>query len=125
VRIFKNKAFNKWAQGEGLDDQRLFAAALEVAEGVVEASLGKKIFKKRIALKGRGKSGSFRTIIAFQQGSHLYYIFGFAKNARSTVKNKALRDLQDLAKVYFALTDKQLDEAVTARKLFEVKNNER
>jgi hypothetical protein len=125
VRIFKNKAFNKWAKGECLDDQCLFDAAWEVAEGNVEASLGQKVFKKRIALEGRGKRGGSRTIVAFQQGSHLFYILGFAKNERSTVKNKELKDLQDLAKVYFALTDKQLDEAVKARKLFEVKNNER
>jgi len=125
VRIFKNKAFNKWTKGEGLDDQCLFDAALEVADGVVEASLGQKVFKKRVALEGRGKRGGSRTIVAFQQGNHLFYILGFAKNERSTVKNKELKDLQDLAKVYFALTDRQLDEAVTARKLFEVKNNER
>jgi len=27
---------------------------------------------------------------------HLFYILGFAKNARSTVKKKELKDLQDL-----------------------------
>ncbi len=125
MRIFKNKAFNKWVKGECLSDQSLFDAAQEVAEGKVEASLGQKVFKKRIALEGRGKSGGSRTIVAFQHGNHLFYIFGFAKNARATVKNKELKELQYLAKVYFALTDQQLDEAVKANKLFEVKDNER
>ncbi len=46
MRIFKNKAFNKWTKGEGLGDQRLFDAALEVAEANVEASLGQRVFKK-------------------------------------------------------------------------------
>ncbi len=125
MRVFKNKAFNKWVKGECLSDQSLFDAAQEVAEGKVEASLGQKVFKKRIALEGRGKSGGFRTIVAFHHGNHLFYIFGFAKNARTTVKNKELKELQYLAKVYFALTEQQLDEAVKASKLFEVKDNER
>ncbi len=46
MRIFKNKAFNKWAKGEGLSDKSLFDAAMEVADGKVEASLGQKVFKK-------------------------------------------------------------------------------
>lgn len=125
MRIFKNKIFNKWAKGEGLSDQSLFDAAIEVAEGKVEASLGQKVFKKRIALEGRGKSGGSRTIVAFQYGNHLFYIYGFAKNARSTVKNKELKDLQDLAKFYFSLANKQLDAAVKVKKLFEVKDNGR
>lgn len=124
MRIFKNKAFNKWARGDGLSDKSLFDAAIEVAAGKVEVSLGQKVFKKRIALEGRGKRGGFRTIVAFQHGNHLFYIFGFAKNARSTVKNKELRELQELAKNYFSLTDKQLDLAVEAEKLFEVYDNE-
>ncbi len=45
MRIFKNKAFKKWAENEGLGGQCLFDAALEVAEGNVEVSLGQKIFK--------------------------------------------------------------------------------
>ena len=125
MRVFKSKAFNKWAKGEGLGDKNLFDAAKEVAKGNVEASLGRKVFKKRIALDGRGKSAGSRTIVAFQQGSHLFYIFGFAKNTRPTGKDKELKDLQDLVKIYFSLTNQQLDIAVRTRKLFEVKDNER
>ena len=124
MRILKTKAFKKWAEKEGLNDQSLLTAACEVAEGNVEANLGKKVFKKRIALIGRGKSGGSRTIIAFQEGNNLFYMFGFAKNERSTLSPKDLKSLQDAATVYLELTDAAIEKAVNARKLFEVKDDE-
>ena len=124
MRIIKTKAFKKWAEKEGLTDRSLFIVACEVAEGNVEVILGKKVFKKRIALTGRGKSGGSRTIIAFQEGNNLFYMYGFAKNERSTVSPKDLKSLQEAATVYLKLTGAAIDKAINARKLFEVKDDE-
>lgn len=53
MTIFKTKSFSRRAIGIGLNDAELNKAAAEVLEGVVEASLGGGVFKKRVALPGR------------------------------------------------------------------------
>lgn len=62
--------------------------------GLVDADLGGCVFKKRVALPGRGKSGSVRTLLGFQQGHHVFLIYGFAKCARANISNAELRALR-------------------------------
>lgn len=40
MRIFKNKAFNRWAKEIDLSDQELKTAVLEINQGLYEANLG-------------------------------------------------------------------------------------
>jgi hypothetical protein len=124
MRIFKNKEFNKWARLEGLTAEDLRNAAQEVAIGRVEASLGGKVFKKRIGVSGQGKSGGVRTILAFQSGKHMFFIYGFAKNKRANISNKELKALQKIAAIYLNYTDRQLNSAVQEKILFEIKVKE-
>ena len=64
MRVFKNKAFSKWASKEGLDDGALLAAVDEMERGLIDAELGGHVVKKRVALAGRGKSCLASTILA-------------------------------------------------------------
>ena len=52
MRIFKNKAFDKWAAKEGLTDDALRAAVSEIERGLVDAELGGHVLKKWVALVG-------------------------------------------------------------------------
>ena len=61
MRIFKNKAFSKWAAKEGLQDHALSSAVNEMQNGLVDADLGGNVFKKRVALGSQGKSGGVRS----------------------------------------------------------------
>lgn len=47
-----------------LDDRILLDAVDEMERGLIDADLGGGVYKKRIALPGRGKRGSTRTLIA-------------------------------------------------------------
>lgn len=85
MRIFKTKTFAKWVKKHKLADNLLASAGIEVANGRYEASLGGSIYKKRVATKGRGKSGSVRTIVACKMKGYVFYMFGFEKNERATV----------------------------------------
>ena len=38
------------------------------------------LYKKRIATKGRGKSGSVRTLLALQMNNKAYFLYGFEKS---------------------------------------------
>lgn len=120
MRVFKNKIFARWAK-KLLTDQNLLTAAVEIADGDVEGDLGKKVFKKRIALPGGGKSGGVRTIVAFKKGSNIFFIYGFEKNKRANIKVDELEGLQKLAKVYLGYTDEELDIAVETKTLVEIK----
>lgn len=68
-----------------LTDPALCAAISEMEHGLVDTDLGGSVFKKRVALPGRGKSGSARTLIATNKGSRWFFVFGFEKNERANV----------------------------------------
>jgi hypothetical protein len=64
--IYKTRHFNRW-DGNGkasLSDDLLRRAVEEMANGLIDADLGDGVFKKRIALPDRWKSGSARTLLA-------------------------------------------------------------
>ena len=56
MRIFKNKAFHKWAGKERIDDEALQNAVDEMERGLVDADFGGHVFKKCVAVGWRGKS---------------------------------------------------------------------
>lgn len=85
MRIFKNKAFNKWAAKTVLSGDTLRAAVDEMERGLIDANLGGHVVKKRVAVGGRGKSGGFRTLLAYKSGDRAFFMYGFAKNVRANV----------------------------------------
>lgn len=123
MRIFKNKAFNKWAAKEGLTDDALRAAVVEIGNGLVEADLGGHVIKKRVALVGRGKSGGARTLLAYRVEDKAFFVYGFAKNARSNIRPDELKGLKLLAAQMIGYSDKELKTAIKGRVLVEVSND--
>jgi hypothetical protein len=117
----KLKTFVRWARSEGLSDEVLCVAAREIEAGLVNARLGGFLIKKRIAKGGRGKSGGLRTIIAHRQGKRLIFLFGFAKRQRGDIEDDEKKALHKLADVYMAKSDKELDDLVKQKILFEVR----
>ena len=65
MRILKTRMFDRWANSEGLTDQVLAGAVSEMEQGLVDATLGGHVYKKRVALPGHGKRGGSRTLIAY------------------------------------------------------------
>jgi hypothetical protein len=121
MRIFKNKAFHRWAKEIGLSDKELKEAVNEISNGLYEANLGGNIFKKRVALNGRGKSAGARTIVAFRIDKHVFFVYGYAKNVCSTISEQEEIALKKLAKIYFSFSDGQIAQAIHVGELVEVK----
>lgn len=120
MRILKNKEFHKWQKEVRLTDLALKKAINEIESGLYEANLGGNVFKKRVALDNRGKSGGARTIIAFKLNNNAFFIYGFSKNARVNITRKENNALKELAKVYFSYDKKEIDHAVKLGELIEV-----
>ena len=77
--MFKTKTFDRWAK-RIITDALLCKAAGEIEQGLYEAELGGGVCKKRIALPGKGKSGSTRTLVAIRHGTALFFIAGRTKS---------------------------------------------
>ncbi|MGH6873306.1 MAG: type II toxin-antitoxin system RelE/ParE family toxin [Rhizomicrobium sp.] len=73
------KAFGRFAADERLSDAVLSEAVARAQSGLINADLGGGVIKQRIARSGAGKSGGYRTIIAFRKGTLAILIYGFAK----------------------------------------------
>lgn len=124
MQAFKTKAFAKWAKGEGLGDESLGAAVAEMERGLIDAQLGSQVVKKRVALPGRGKRGSARTVVAFKQGDRAFFIYGFAKNERANVSAKELQALKLLANELLGYPATSLNKALKAGELIEIEVND-
>lgn len=105
-----------------VQDQDLLNAIHEMVLGLVDADLGCNIFKKRIGFSGSGKRSGGRIIIATQFMRHWFFMYGFAKNEKANISKTELLYLQEAAKRLLNLTDRDIDSAINANELKEIKN---
>ncbi len=108
-RVFKTRHFSRWMRKTELTDEALREAVAEMAAGLIDADLGGGIVKKRVALPGRGKSGSARTLVATNKGNRWFFVFGFEKNERGNITGKELEALRKVAVDLLAITGKELE----------------
>ena len=105
-------------------NESLRDAAKQIAAGCYEANYGGGVIKKRIATKGRGKSGSgsgsVRTIVAFRQGKHCFFVYGFEKNMKSNISPNEEKAIKLVAKALFAYSDEELFRQIKNDALIEV-----
>ena len=124
MRIFKTKWFAKWAKKERLSDAALFKAISEMQQGVIEGKLSDFVYKKRVAMPGRGKRGSTRTILALKSGDKAFFIFGFSKNEMANINDSELRQLKLLASKFLNYNTAELRIALKEKELVEVSYHE-
>ena len=108
IEAYKTKVFTRWAVKEKLGDVVLCQALREVCDGLIDANLGSGLIKKRVAASGRGKSGSYRTLIAFRSGERAIFLYGFGKNERDNIDEKEKRGLKLLAQQFLNFEETEL-----------------
>ena len=96
MRVFLVKTFRRYQRRQGIDDDALADAVRRAERGQIDAVLGGGLIKQRVARSGGGKSGGYRTIIAYRQGNRAAFLLGFAKNERDNVDDDVLDDLKKL-----------------------------
>lgn len=119
-RVFRTRSFNRSVRRTVLSDAALCQSVREMEAGLVDADLGGGLFKKRVALPGRGKRGSARTIVATQRGGHWFFLFGYEKNERAAITNAERDALQLYASEFLKMSPAQLKRAVEYGDLQEI-----
>ena len=121
MQTFKTKAFARFADREGLEDTALCEAVRRARSGLIDADLGGGVIKQRIARKGGGRSGGFRTIMLFRRGELAFFVYGFAKSDRENLRRNELETFRLLADEYLALDGADLAAVQAAGAIIEVK----
>jgi hypothetical protein len=120
MRVFKTRYFARFARQEAILDDTLAKAIRDAESGLIAAELGGGLIKLRVARPGRGKSGGYRTLIAYSRGRRAVFLLGFAKNERENIDPKQLADLKTAATDILTQTDYALDMQIEEGRLQEV-----
>lgn len=123
-RIFKTRVFERWMQKIELSDALLLNAVDEMERGLIDADLGGGVYKKRIALPNRGKSGSVRTLIATNKNDRWFFVLGFEKNQRDNIGTLELKTLKDVAFDLLKLNEAELNSFVKNQKIKEIDHDQ-
>ena len=124
MRVFKTKSFARFARRENLSNRALCDAVERAAGGLIDADLGGGLIKQRIGRLGQGRSGGFRTVIAWRSGERSIFVLGFAKSARDNINAADIEDLKALAALLLGYGPAELDQAVKEKALVEVSCND-
>lgn len=102
----------------------MWAAAVGIDNGLVDAHLGSMRHKKRVAAPGRSKSRGYRTIVAWKKGERLFFLHGFSKSKKDNISRKERIALTMLGQQYMDYDDATLQAIVTDGDLLEIAYHE-
>ncbi|WP_445374610.1 type II toxin-antitoxin system RelE/ParE family toxin [Photorhabdus tasmaniensis] len=108
MRVFKNAWFERFARKQHIPDEVLLDAIERANKGQIDADLGGGVIKQRVARKGQGKSGGFRTVILYQTEENAFFVYGFAKSDRSNIEYDEEMQFKKMASHFLGLSDEQL-----------------
>ena len=120
MEIFGLKSFVRFARKERLEPEVLLRAISDAERGLVDADLGGGLIKLRIARRGEGKSGGYRTIVAYRKSERAVFLFGYAKSAMDNIEDDELQDWREVAVDLLGATQKELVKLITMGDLKEI-----
>lgn len=120
MRLFKTKWFARYARQEKISDASLWNAIDRASRGLIDADLGGQIIKQRVARKGQGRSGGYRTIIAFRAADRAIFLYGFAKSERDNIDDDELATLKKVAADWLKADAAAIEREIDLRNLVEV-----
>ena len=85
MRVLKTKEFMRFARKERVNDESLCDASRRAQAGLIDADLGAGLIKQRVARPGQGRSGGYRTLMAFRSTYRTVFVYGFAKSERENI----------------------------------------
>jgi hypothetical protein len=85
MQVFKTRWFARFARQERITNANLLEAIARAERGLIDADLGGGLIKLRMARQSQGRSGGYRTLIAYRAGSKAFFLHGFAKSNRDNI----------------------------------------
>ena len=120
MRVFKTRAVARFCKSEAITDGQLTDAIARAERGLVDADLGGGLIKQRVARPGKGKSGGWRTLIAYRKGQRAVFLFGFAKSDRDNIPPDQLAGYKRAASAILNASDEAIAAELQRQGLTEV-----
>ena len=80
MRVLMIKAFARYARRMRISNAILLEAANRARRGLIDADLGGGLIKQRLPRPGQGRSGGFRSLMAYRDGERIVFLHVFAKS---------------------------------------------
>ena len=125
MQVYKRKPFARFQRRERISNAALADAVRDITAGRFDADLGGGLVKQRIARPGAGRSGGYRTIVAFRRGGRAVFLYGFAKSDRDNIDDDELEELRRQGRLWLGLSDDRIATAVADGELQEVAYGEK
>jgi hypothetical protein len=123
LQVYMIKRFAHFVKKERLELKALHEAIKRAEAGLIDADLGSGLIKQRVARQGKGRSGGYRTIIAYRQKSRAVFLYGFAKNEKGNIAVMDLVTLKRYAQLYLEMSPVMIGAAVETGELQELKED--
>ena len=120
MRVYMTKWMSRFVRRERISAKGLLHEISRAQSGAIDANLGGGLIKQRMARPGGGRSGGYRTIIAYRVGSRAVFLYGFAKNERDNVRDDELQALKKLAGELLSYDDATLAKVLATEFFTEV-----
>ncbi len=120
MRKLITRFVKKWMRREHITHAMLLQAIQDLEDGLSTANLGSSLFKVRVARKGQGKSGGYRTLIVYRQGDRAIVVYGFKKSENDNIADDELASFRELASTLLALSARQIEVAIENEELCEI-----
>lgn len=121
MRILKRRDFARWQSAEGVSDGALCNAIRAMELGLIDADLGRCLYKMRVARPKGGKSDGYRTLLSARLGNRYVFLHGFSKSEKANVTQEEKQALQYAGKVFLELGSDALANALEIGVLLEVR----
>ena len=124
MRVFVTKRFGRFQRKEKISDVVLNEAIARAERGQIDATLGRHLIKQRIGRTGQGRSGGYRTVVAYRMGDRAVFLFGFAKNERDNIAPDELEDLRLVAQGWLEAPTGKIEASLKDGAIEELKHGE-
>ena len=85
---------------------------------------GRRLIKQRVARQGQGRSGGYRTIVAYRAKGRAIFLFGFAKSERENIEPDELLFLRQLAENWLAADAAAIRDELETGSLQEIEHDQ-
>ena len=120
MRVFVTRWVARYTRRERITHTSLCEAVARAENGLIDADLGGGLIKQRVARPGKGRSGGYRTVLAYRPTDRAVFLLAFAKNERDNITADELKTAREIASRLLAMSTAELQRAKQEGEIEEV-----